>query len=445
MRPDIATLARRRTMFRAVAFVGVGEVAAKVGIVVATLVVARTLGADLFGQWSYAAAMAGVIGLLAEAGLTNALQRRIARGDEDPAHLVSNALAMKVVAALAAIALVGIIAVAGRKPGPVALSLVMLGVFSIANTSGLMVQGVFRATAASHLDAAARVGQQIMLVGAVFVLATMSAGVIAFSAGCAVTGAIGVAMSLWILHRHAIPVRVRFDFDVWRSLGHDAWPFWVAGMFWIAYFRVDVVILSYLGTDRQTGLYNLAYNGFQVLTVPSAVLAGALYPSFAHLYKHEVARFERLRWRTHIASLFAGAAIAGAASLAVGPGIRLIAGPEYAGSILLFRVLTLGLVFLYPNYLMFQTLSAAGRQRLVMVAAGVGAASNVCLNFALVPSFQALGASIATISTEAVVFCVLSVMAWRALSVTGGQKTPAILIVEPSNRELQAPDTQRAA
>ncbi|MBI5288954.1 MAG: flippase [Chloroflexi bacterium] len=445
MTSDIAALGRRSTMFRAVAFVGVGEVAAKVGLVVATLVVARTLGADAFGQWSYAAAMAGVIGLLAEAGLTNALQRRIARGDEDAANLISNALAMKLLAALAAIAVVAIIAVIGRKPGPVALSLLMLGVFSIANTSALMVQGVFRATASSHLDAVARIGQQIALVAAVLTLATMSAGVIAFSVGYAVTGAIGITISLLILHSHAVPVRMRFDFDVWRSLAQEAWPFWVAGILWIAYFRVDVVILSYLGTDRQAGLYNLAYNGFQVLTLPSAVLAGALYPSFAHLYKNDVPRFDLLRWRTHIACLVSGAAIAGAASLAVGPGIRLIAGTEYEGSVLLFRVLTLGLVFLYPNYLMFQTLSAAGRQRLVMLAAGVGAASNICLNLVLVPGLQALGASIATISTEAVVFCVLSVMAWRALGVTDGREKPVLIVVEPAGRELQVPDSQRAA
>ncbi len=443
---DVTALARRTTMLRAVAFVGVSEVAAKCGIVVATLLVARALGAEVFGQWSLAVALTGVIGLLSDAGLTNALQRRIARGDEDPATLVGNASAMKLLASAAAVVPLAIAASLGGRSVALSLTILLLGCFSITTTSALMVQGVFRATAASQLDALTRIVQQLLLLASVAVLALAGSGMVAFGVGYACAGVAGLALSIIVLRR-SLTAGLRFDLPMWRSLAVDAWPFWIAGIFWIAYFRIDVVILSYLSTDRQTGLYNMAYNGFQVLTLPAAVLAAALYPSLSHLHGADRARFARVRGHAQAITMAAGACIAALAVLLVDPVIRLVAGGDYASATLLFRALAPAAVFLYPNYALFQSLSAAGKQRLVMVAAGVGALSNVSLNLALVPWLDALGASISTVGTEALVFGVLSLMAWRVLG-EKRQREPVSVAVLPASvpaREPEPSGGQRAA
>jgi O-antigen/teichoic acid export membrane protein len=100
---------------------------------------------------------------------------------------------------------------------------------------------------------------------------------------------------------------------------------------------------------------------------------------------------------------------------ASGPAIALLLGDTYAGSLLLFRVLCLALLLVYPNYVMMQLLAAAGHQRLVMLAAAAGAACNIALNLALVPRHDALGAAFATVGTEAIVCCVLGTMTWASL------------------------------
>jgi O-antigen/teichoic acid export membrane protein len=443
---DVSALARRTTMVRAVAFVGASEIVAKLGLVFAMLIVARRLGAEQFGQWSYAVAVTGVIALAGEAGLTNALQRRIARGDANDDALIANALGMKLAASALAFGLVGVAAVPGRDGAGAALCMLTLGLFAIATTSSQMIQGIFRAKAASHLDAVSRAGQQVVLIAAVLAGAVVSSSLATFGVAYAVAGIVGFALSTWILGRRAVATRPRFDGSVWRDLAHDAWPFWIAGMLWIAYFRIDVVILSQLSSDEQTGLYNMAYSGFQVLTLPSAILAAALFPSLAHLHKTDRARFGMLRSRAQALCMAAGAAIAFAAAAVAGPAIQVVAGEEYAGSVLLFRVLALGLVFLYPNYALFQALSAAGHQRLVMVAAGIGACTNVTLNLLMIPTLDALGAGIATVSTEALVLGTLTVMSWRALR----DKAPIAISPAPAPGRIghaEAPTSsgQRAA
>jgi O-antigen/teichoic acid export membrane protein len=86
------------------------------------------------------------------------------------------------------------------------------------------------------------------------------------------------------------------------------------------------------------------------------------------------------------------------------PITRLLFSADFARSEPALRILALGLVIAFVNNAFIGALSASDRQSSFTWAAGWSLVANVGLNLALIPPFGYLGASWATVATEAVLF-----------------------------------------
>jgi O-antigen/teichoic acid export membrane protein len=141
--------------------------------------------------------------------------------------------------------------------------------------------------------------------------------------------------------------------------------------------------------------------------LPSVIMLG-LFPSLSYLYAHDRQRYGRICRRAAAGVSALGVLVAVAASLVAIPLVRTVLGPEYADTLPLFQVITLSLMFSFPNALLMYMLSASHRQRALMWVSATGAVFNVALNFALIPHMDAMGAAVSTIATEALMFTLLS-------------------------------------
>ena len=427
MTPTVAghDLGSRRVMVRTVAFFAIAEASNKAGLVVTALIIAAALGPSGFGKWSLALAIGGVAGLLSDAGLPQVTLKSVG-GGAPAREYASHAIGMKLVAS--AIAFIGVCLVAAfiRQPADVRLSIVILGAGMLATTVGLYSQSVFRAMAMTHVEAIARIAQQCVMIGAVAAVAVAGGGIVAYAVACAATAGMCAAVTVTALLAVVLRVAPRFDAARWLTIGRDAWPFWVATILWLAYYRVDVMLVSYFSGHEETGLYNMAYNGFQLLTMPPTVLVLALFPSFSHVYATDRPRFLSMRIRARNSVILLAIAVIVPSIVLVSPVVDIALGSAYGGTVTMFRVLAVALLFLYPNYVLMYTLAAADRQRWVTVATAVGAATNVAINLALIPMFGGMGAAAATVITESVVFAALSVMSWRAFQPRRAEETPVL-------------------
>lgn len=420
-------LGSRRAIMRSVLFFGTAEMSSKLGLAASTLIVAAALGAHEFGQWSFAIAVTGALAIIADFGLSSIAMKNLANGRHDARSLVGNAIGMKLFAAAAGFAaLAGFGALSG-KPGELVVAMLVLGVASLATWFALFLQSVYRASGMTHLEPITRAGQQLLTVGAVAVLALTGAGLLSFAFAYAAAAMLAACACLVLLRARVLRVRPAADLRWWRTIGAEAWPVWISAVLWLAYFRIDIIILSYLSTDRQVGLYNMSYNAFQLLTTPPAMLVPALFPSLAQLHASDRARFAMVLRKARAVLLALAVALAAVSAAAVPLAVRVVLGVEYAGSVELFWILSAALPFLFLNYLNIYTLIAADRQGMIALATAAGAATNIALNFALVPSFEAAGAAISTVATEAVMCALLSFIAWRAFRQPSAQPAPVAI------------------
>jgi O-antigen/teichoic acid export membrane protein len=275
--------------------------------------------------------------------------------------------------------------------------------------------------------------QQALTVAGVGAVALAGGGIWAFAAVFAVAAALAAAAALLLAHNRVETLRWRFDVRSSARMIRDGWPFCAAAVIHLAYFRADVMVMAFTSTDAQIGVYTLAYNAFQLLNAIPTVCAMALFPSLSHLYAHQPDAFVAARRRSLLTLTGMGAAIAIAGLGAAQVAFPIVMGGAYGESLMLFRVLLLALVLVFPSYVLMDSLSAAGRQHAVTYALALGAAANVALNVMLTPAYGALGAAIATVITEAIIVGLLAALTagWisaRRDSVRSRQPLPEVAL-----------------
>jgi O-antigen/teichoic acid export membrane protein len=303
-----------------------------------------------------------------------------------------------------------------------------LGVTALARALLDHARAVFRATL--------RIGDEGKLNAVIALLATVGALGGLYASGRTMTGfavglmagtLAGAAYGHALFRRHDTRpggAPAAFDRRLARRMLREALPFWLAGLFSLAYSRGDVVILRALAGDAEVGAYRAAGNLFELTkNVPLLVLT-ALFPQLARDFRHQRGRLGRAEQTIALglvaAGIVTGAVLAGAAGL-IG---RRVLGPEFARTVPALRILSLALPLLFLNYGLTHFLVARDLGLLHMAFSGLMVPINLIANLALARQMGAAGAAWATLATEAAL-SVCCLAALRASRRRDGEPAPS--------------------
>lgn len=194
----------------------------------------------------------------------------------------------------------------------------------------------------------------------------------------------------------AVTNRVRV-FDVTR----DAWPFGLAGMFHLVYYKSNIILLEYFSGGEAAGIYSVAF------TVMGAtyLLPGSIYQRFLLPKLHRWANHDRMRflqvYRFGNGSMLLLGMIATAAILVLMPWIiPFLFGKAYEPAINLLAILAFCAPLRFLATSVGATLVTQEHMRRKINYMGTVAVLNVLLNLLLIPVYAAEGAAIATLLSE---------------------------------------------
>jgi O-antigen/teichoic acid export membrane protein len=178
--------------------------------------------------------------------------------------------------------------------------------------------------------------------------------------------------------------------------------------------RSEFFFLAHYSTDAQIAFYSIAYAGVAALRLIPRALAGATTPAFATLYgAGEISRI-RSGYSRSLRLLLTAILPLTAAGLALAPElIEEVYGTNYAGAGTPVRILLLSFPVVGLSSLANALLSGFGRIKVPLFANAVGAAVDVALAFALIPSLDASGAAIANAAGQGMYALVVLVAATR--------------------------------
>ncbi|MGZ3453261.1 MAG: oligosaccharide flippase family protein [Polyangiales bacterium] len=364
---------------------------------------AVSLGPRLFGELSEAQAFADPFGALAAFGLTPVAVTLGARRGASDGTLRGTVDALRVgFATLAALIVMVFAILTGRGNFLPIITIIAIGEIVYAWSSAQMLpfqieQTMERAVALPFVASLVRIATAYM---AVWWLCSPVGFQLSGLAG-------GVATALlftWAARRH-YPTTLQFDPKLARTILATAWPAAVEGVLVMLYLRG-----AYLALHSADALVRGEFAAADRLIRPLLGIAAALsvsaLPTIAALESDPAAL--RAMFKSSVVRTLQLVGLAVAIAWPLSGWLLSLGGGGWAGAIWPFRILLLGLPFIFLNQLARTYVIGLARYRAVLAVAAVNLALFGLFAVVLVKRYGASGAAIATVATEVLSTLMLS-------------------------------------
>ncbi len=396
------------TVWRSVAFG-----ARAVGGVVATVLVARTLGPHDFGRFQFALALTLLLSFVVMLGLPKLLVRELARDPDGAVTRIDSALFICLVAGGAVGGpLLGI----GWLAGADMSLLLMVGLIMIADSMARIVMALFWAVERMRYEAVAVGIQESAFVAFTLLALAAGGGVEGVLLAYLTSRAVGF-VAAWVIAatKLSCPTRPRRHAGVVRPMLKATIPFAIDDGLSLAYVRIDAVLLGVFKGPTAVGLYQSATNLVLYLNVLPRMLNMSMYPQMSRAWPDHPVALRHLR--------DASLRLLGAVAIPITVGSFLLApeifgtlyGPKFEPAVRFYQLLVLVIPLRILGNTLGTAITSVNRQAQRAFIVGVAAALNLGLNLILIPMWSIDGAVVATLVTESWVFLAYAVLLRRAL------------------------------
>lgn len=406
--------------------------------IVTVSLAARTLGPDGFGVWSGAMAFVGLFAVLTDLGFTTAAMQRMAaepeREHEWLGALAGARFSLSVVAMVLCAATVPLFLGSDDDVDVVAWILTL----TILATGANALMAVFQTRLRAGLALSFSVLHSVLWLVAVVVLTVTGGDPVAFAAGYVLAIGVIAVLQIGVTRRHA-HIAWRAGRRLWRPLLQVALPLGIAGVLMTVYYQIDSVLLLNLAGPEETGVYGAAYRFIQPLTFFPAAVMSSFFPVLSAIRDSDPQRVNRLVQVAADYMAVISLPILGGAIALSGPIVDVLYGPEYERAAGLLPILMAAFVSICFGTLAGFLAPLTNLQWRLALYSGIGAAANVALNIALIPSHGAYGAAWATVITEVLTMVLMLGTALRRLRLRlGPGRIGRVLVVAAASTGAMA-------
>ncbi|MFN2602131.1 MAG: glycosyltransferase [Gemmatimonadaceae bacterium] len=383
-----------------------GEAGSRVLAFIATVYIARRLGASAFGYLGFAAAIVAYFGRALSVGISEVGSREIARRPADAPSIAAGGTAVRIVVAL--LGVIAVVAISTVVPAPrigrIVLALSALSLVSIA----IDTSWVYKGTGSARRVGVALLAGQAIAVALLLVLIRAPGDVvrvplIQFVADIVAAGYLAYPL----INRGWLGAHLSEGFRLLKSSRLIT----VSRLLRTLVVSIDVVMLGFMTTSQQVGWYSAAYRVvFFVMAITYASHVAWL-PAVTRAVAEkrtvdgEISGALRLSVLVTIPFVVGGIMIAPKL-------LSTLFGDEYVPGATALRLLLVSLFFISlhgPSRNLFLAYDRLGLESWIMAVAVV---VNVGLNIVLIPRYGLNGAALATLAADGVILllCASAIM-----------------------------------
>lgn len=367
---------------------------------------ARYLGEVGFGKYSFALSFTALFSIIANLGMNNYIIREIARNKELTNEYLTNVSVIKLLLSFIAFGLIVLTINLMDYPKDTTYAVYLFGIYMILISFVLTFRSIFQAYERMGYDAAVGVIEYIILFSLVLFVLFSGYGLIELAYVYIFVGIVAVSLSFSIIVIKIAKPKPAIDFSLWKTLIVGSIPFALNALFGVLFFRIDTVMLSVLKNDAAVGIYNAAYNPLLALGVIPTVFIAALYPVMSRYFVSSKDSLEILTGLSSKYMAILGFPVAMGCFVLADRFIALFYLDQFSASIIAFQILALFIPLRFVSSVTGTLLTSINRQSLRTVSVGLSALFNIVLNAALIPYLSYIGASIATVLSEVLLYFV---------------------------------------
>ncbi len=368
--------------------------------------ISRFGGPEDAGTWAYVSAFRDPFAVFMDFGTTRLLVAEIARRRSEADILLGNGVSLGFIIALPVmLALV----IAANLPffdnsELVIRGIYLMGIGAFLYTTMASFRSAFRAFNRFQYEAISSVLTSVVLVASTFVVLYFNWPFEGVFVAFALAQLVALIYFYYQYNRRLGHFRLGRDRNIMGQLLNKTWAFSLVGLLTRAFTRIDVIILTLMQGAAASGFYALATTVFYQLNTIAQLASTAILPTMARSYVKKPDQVGRQLDVAVRLQVLVGLPCTALGLVFADQIIRLLYGPGYDESAVIFQLLVSVVILRFVNQTLGVALTAMDRQNWRAISLTVTVVFNIVINVVLIQRWGVLGATVTAVLSEILLF-----------------------------------------
>ncbi|HGJ64917.1 TPA: flippase [bacterium] len=371
-------------------------------------------GFDDLGKYFFALWLTNLLSSVTEFGLHTPLIRNLASDRSKSRLLISNAFAIRIVLSIITL-LILVLIVSLKYPDDVGLLIYIIGISEVINAFAQLFRCTFRAYENMGYEALGVIIERtaVFLIGIWLVI--MGYGIVTFGVVVLIASVINLSFTSYIMLTKFTKLDLKsIKFGISIDLLKQSLPYAIGGILYMAYFRVDGVLLkNMLGSEGNLamGWYGTGYSFVNALTIIPGAFSGAIMPVMSRTFaSSRTIELDNLYTRSMKLMFMIGLPLAIGITFLADDIIKILYPlsrfelRDQEALIIILKVLIWSGMLLFMNFAITTLYRATDSRKAYTIITALSLCVNIISNIILIPKYSYLGASISMIISESVFF-----------------------------------------
>lgn len=365
-------------------------------------ILTRYLGPEGYGKFTLTLVYLSLFAIAADLGLFTIAVREMSKDESRMKEIVGNTLSLRALLSVVVLGIaIGIGFLLPYEPDVrVGIAIAAISQFFGLLNSSLVT--VFQTKLRMEFSVIADIIGRLASLGAVIIVAMEGYGFYAVVATAGLGQLITFAATTFLARRY-VSISFLGNTRLWKELLVESIPLGLALVVSQVYYRVDILILSFLRSTREVGIYGADFKVMELLLTVPGFFVNSVFPVLIKRLDEGGARAKLLMQKAVdiLLMFFIGVACGGI--VAAPKVLALIGGKEFVEGAYALQILLFSGIFSVVTLMMVTLYVAKGFQKKALQIGLVALAVNIALNLAVVPTYGYVGAAYMTLVSEILV------------------------------------------
>jgi O-antigen/teichoic acid export membrane protein len=376
-------------------------------------IMTRYLGQSGFGEYTTVITFASLFAIIADMGLTLVSTQMINRHGAQTEEALSNLFGFRLVSAVVIIGLAPALIWLFPYPAAIKSGVVIVSWSYLFISFNQVFVSLFQRELKTHIIAIAEIASRLVLLAGVIAVAWYNWGL----NGILVAAAVSSLLSFLLHYGFSLPItKVAFKFNLvyWREIFSRSWPLLTTIVLNLVYLKADILILSLIRTQAEVGLYGAAYKVVDVVVTLPFLFAGLVLPILVkHWSSGERGKFAFVAQKVFDVNVLAVLPLLAGGWLLANPGMRLVAGDNFAVSGEILKILLLAVVAVFGSCFFTHLMISFEAQRKLIKFYLITALTALPIYLYAISRWSYWGAAWGTVYSESLILVFSLAAVWR--------------------------------
>jgi O-antigen/teichoic acid export membrane protein len=361
--------------------------------------VARYLGPEKFGLFSYAISFVGLFSALSALGLDGIIVRDLINSPDKDKALLGTAFVLKIIGAFVALCAIGL-AILFTSNDFYTNTLIFIIAAGLIFKSFEVVIFCFQAEIISKYTAISQSAALIIVSMAKLLFIFLNLSLVYFALMALVEGLLlSVGLIFFYVKKQKSPFNWTVDQTLAKYLLRQSWPFIFSAIIVSLYMRIDQVMLKEMMGSEVLGNYAAAVKLAELWYFLPVIMSSSLFPAIASARNNDYALYLHRLLRIYSLLTWISITIAFPVSIFAKPIVSFLYGEQYLQAAKVLSIYIWAGIFVSFGTAKGSWTVLESQQKYTLGFQVIGTSANILLNIIWIPIYGAIGAAMATMAT----------------------------------------------